>query len=354
MNKKSIVILLLFALLPFALFSADMISQPAATVNLIRNTVITVEDLNNRVDQYRAEANASGGAAAANQVKPLDVLNVLINDELVIQGAERDGYMITDAQVEQMVRQQKAYVEQQIGRAITDAQFETVIRNNYGIGLQEFKKSIKESTIVDRYVRGKMASVLESYEEPTEEQINEFFRTNRSAFMNPELVRISHIFMPFTDEDKAAVKKQMDQLARWLRYNTYTFEELVPKYSKDADSVGKGGDIGWLAFDDEEMRSYLGSKFFDAVFELPLGKPSGVLESTGGYHIVKVTTHTDPKLLGIEDKINPESDVTVRQYIRQTLTSRSQQAAYLSAIDQLVQQLRDEAMIDIIYSEESN
>lgn len=354
MNKKSILILLLLAILPFVVYSSDMISQPAATVNLIRNSVINVADLNNRVTQYRAEATSSGGATAAAQVKPLDVLKVMINDELVLQGAERDGYMITDAQVEQMVRQQKSYVEQQIGREITDTQFETVIRNNYGIGLADFKKSIKESTIVDRYVRGKMSSVIESFEEPTAEQVNEFFRTNRSAFMNPELVRISHIFMPFTEEDKAAVKKQMDQLARWLRYNTYTFEELVPKYSKDADSVGKGGDIGWLAFDDEEMRSYLGSKFFDSVFELPLGKPSGVLESTGGYHIVKVTTHTDPKLLSIDDKINPESDVTVRQYIRQTLTSRSQQAAYLRAIDQLVQQLRNEAVINIMYTEESN
>lgn len=354
MGKKVILILSILAIIPFMAFSADMISQPAATVNLVRNAVISVEALNNRVELYRAEANSAGGASAAAQVKPLDVLNVMINDELVLQGAERDGFMITDAQVDQMIRQQKAYVEQQIGREITTEQFEMVIRNNYGIGLADFRKNLKESTIVDRYVRGKMASVIEDYDEPTAEQVTEFYRANRSAFMNPELVRISHIFMPFTDEDKAAVKKQMDQLARWLRYNTYTFEELVPKYSKDAESVGKGGDIGWLAYDDEEMRAYLGASFFDSVFELPLGKPSGVLESTGGYHIVKVTTHTDPKLLGIEDQINPESPVTVRQYIRQTLTSRNQQAAYLQAIDQLVQQLRNEALIDIMYTEESN
>ncbi len=351
MTKKIILVLLILAVIPSIAFSADMISQPAATVNLIRNTIISVQTLEEQVAAYKAEATASGGPTAAAQVRPLDVLNVLVNDELVLQGAERDGYMITEAQVDQMVRQQKAYVEQQIGREVTDEQFEIVIRNNYGFGLDQFRQSIKESTIVDRYVRGKMSSVLEDYQQPTAQEVTEFYRANRSAFMNPELVRISHIFMPFTTEDKAEVKKQMDQLARWLRYNTYTFEELVPKYSKDADSVGKGGDIGWLAFDDEEMRNYLGSQFFDAIFELQLGKPSGVLESTGGYHIVKVTTHTDPKLLSIDDQINPESNVTVRQYIMQTLTSRNQQAAYLNAIDQLVKQLREEAMINIIYTE---
>ena len=31
----------------------------------------------------------------------------MINDELVIQGAERDGFMISDSQVDQMLKQQK-------------------------------------------------------------------------------------------------------------------------------------------------------------------------------------------------------------------------------------------------------
>jgi len=171
--------------------------------------------------------------------------------------------------------------------------------------------------------------------------------------MNPELVRLSHIFMPFESEgmSKAETKQEMEKLARWLRYNTYTFEELVPRYSKDNDSKNRGGDIGWLAYDDAQMRSALGASFFDEVFTLALGKPSGVLESTSGYHIVKLTIHTEPKLLGIDDFINPESTMTVRQYIRQTLESRNQQNAYLTAIDRLVEQLRNSAKIEILYKE---
>lgn len=342
--KRSLLFLLVLVSILSGIAAADMISQPAATVNLIRNTVITVQDLQNRVDQYQAEATQA--------VNPAEILDVMINDELVLQGAERDGYMVTDAQIDQMIRQQRTYIEQQLGNTITDAQFEIIIRNNYGVGLAEFRKSIKESTIVDRYVRGTMNDVLESYEEPTDEQILEFYRANRSSFINPELVRLSHIFMPYTEENKAEVKKQMDQLSRWLRYNTYTFEELVPKYSQDKQSVGRGGDIGWLAFDDEEMRSFLGDDFFNTVFDLPLGRPSKVIETTSGFHIVKVTTHTDPKMLSIDDQINPEEDTTVREYIRQTLTQRSQQVAYLRAIDQLVQNLRDEAQIQVLYEAE--
>lgn len=352
MSKKSLFLVLIIVAIPLMGLSANMISQPAATVNLIRNTVISVEDLNEKVATYQAEASAAG--VPTSDVKPLEVLNVMINDELVLQGAERDGYTITDAQIDQLVRQQKAYAEQQVGKEITTEQFELIVKNNYGIGMTEFRKSLKESALVDLYVRGKMSSVIQAYEEPTEKEIQDFYRTNRASFMNPELVRISHIFMPFTAENKAKTKTEMDKLARWLRYNTYTFEELVPKYSLDKDSVTRGGDIGWLAFDDANMRSYLGPAFFDAVFALPLGKPSSVLESTGGYHIVKVTTHTDPKLLSIDDPINPDSKVTVKQYIRQTLTSRNQQEAYLKAIDSLVVQLRKEAYVNILYTAEKS
>ena len=343
----------LFSVVCIALIAIPSVfaSDVAATVQLTVKESVSVQDLEARVAQYQKEAAAAGSTLT---ITPLDVLDVMINDLLIIQGANRDGYAISDAQVETLIAQQKAYLEQQAGQSVTNEQFELAVKQSYGMTLQQFKKAIKDSSSVDKYVRGTQSSIIESYAKPTDEQILTFYRANRAQFMNPELVRISHIFMPFTNETKADVKKQMDQLARYLRYNTYTFEELVPKYSKDTDSAQKGGDIGWLSYDDADLRKVLGDNFFEAVFALQLGKPSGVIESSGGYHIVKVTTHTDPKLLSIDDKINPDSTVTVRQYISQTLSSQSQQNAYLKAIDNLVESLRNEATITIEYTGESN
>jgi len=343
MKNKIGIFLLLFLLIT----TVTLFAETAATVNLIKNEIISVEELNSKVAQYRKEAASAGSTIP---ITPLEVLDVMINDKLVLQGASRDGYMVSDVQVESLLKQQKDYLTQQTGQNITDAQFELAIKQSYGMTLAEFKKALKESTTVDNYVKATQSSILTNIAEPTDAQINEFYRANRA---DPELVRLSHIFMPFTPETKASVKKEMDTVARFLRYNTYTFEELVPKYSKDAESVVKGGDIGWLAYDDENMKSALGPEFFEKVFELSLGKPSGVLESKAGYHIVKITTHTDPKLLTITDKINPDSNTTVKQYIRQVLLNRSQQNAYLKAIDTLVASLRDEATIDILYKGEN-
>ncbi len=346
MNKKIGILIVIILMVS----SLSLFAQTAATVNLIKSETISVEELNSRVAEYRAQAAQAGSAEA---ITPLEVLDVMINDKLVLQGATRDGYMVTDAQVESLLKQQRAYLNQQTGQDISDAQFELAIRQSYGMSIGEFKKALKESTTVDNYVKATQSSVLNNYEEPTEAQINEFYRANRAEFINPELVRLSHIFMPFTPETKVSVKKEMDQVARYLRYNTYTFEELVQKYSLDKDSVPKGGDIGWLAYDDVSMKNALGATFFEKVFELEVGKPSSVLESKGGYHIVKVTIHTDPKLLSITDRINPDSTTTVKQYIRQLITNRNQQNAYIKAIDTLVASLRDQATVTISYKGEN-
>lgn len=345
--KKKIGILILTILM---ISTMTLTAETAATVNLIKSETISVEELNSRVSRYQAEAAKAGSTEV---ITPLEVLDVMINDKLVLQGATRDGYMVSDTQVESLLKQQKAYLNQQTGQTVSDAQFELAIKQSYGMTLPEFKKALKESTTVDNYVKATQMNVLNDVAEPTDAEINEFYRANRGEFINPELVRLSHIFMPFTPETKISVKKEMDQVARYLRYNTYTFDELVQKSSKDTDSVPKGGDIGWLAYDDANMKKALGANFFEKVFELEVGKPSGVLESNGGYHIVKVTIHTDPKLLSINDRINPDSTTTVKTYIRQVIMNRNQQNAYIKAIDALVASLRGQATVSISYKGEN-
>ena len=84
MRKKSLLIVVIMILLPLAGLFANIISQPAATVYLIRNKIITVNELNERVAAYQAEAMASGLSAAITA----RYIDILINDEVVLQGAE--------------------------------------------------------------------------------------------------------------------------------------------------------------------------------------------------------------------------------------------------------------------------
>ena len=90
MKLKKVLSLLIISLIAFSAFSAPLggstlVGTPAATVNLIRNHAITNEELDQRVSEYQA----SGANISREQV-----LDVMINDEVFLQGAERDGIPI--------------------------------------------------------------------------------------------------------------------------------------------------------------------------------------------------------------------------------------------------------------------
>ena len=134
----------LFSVVCIALIAIPSVfaSDVAATVQLTVKESVSVQDLEARVAQYQKEAAAAGSTLT---ITPLDVLDVMINDLLIIQGANRDGYAISDAQVETLIAQQKAYLEQQAGQSVTNEQFELAVKQSYGMTLQQFKKAIKDS-----------------------------------------------------------------------------------------------------------------------------------------------------------------------------------------------------------------
>ena len=144
MKRFSTVLLLLLA--ASVLFAASMISEPAATVNLIRNSVITVEDLNAEVERYRN--------AGMTDVTVQDVLQTMINDEVFIQGAERDGITINDRQIDSLYRQVFNNAVQQaaaVGQTVTEDQFQAEVIRQFG-SLENYRESLKNQQILNMYL----------------------------------------------------------------------------------------------------------------------------------------------------------------------------------------------------------
>lgn len=329
--------------------AAAVISQPAAVVNLNKNTVISTDQLNAKIKEYQDMATASGTTAP----DALRVLEIMINDELVIQGAARDGVIITDAQITQLVAAQKQSIEQQYGITLTDAQFQQTVTAQFG-SMDAFRKALREQLLVDTYVRKAKPDVIAQVKQPTDTEISTFFRQRRSEFFSPESIKLSHIFIPFAEgtnaeSENTSNKATLTSVASRIRSGSLTFERAVQDYSKDTDSRSIGGSIGWLTADNTDAVASLGQTFYDAAFALEVGQVSDVIESSSGYHILKSVSHMDAKMLALDDTINPESTVTVREYIRQYLLAQNQQTAYVNAVNALVQDLRSQANIRILY-----
>lgn len=332
------VLSILSILLVMVTLSAATISSPAATVNLTKNKVITMDQLNKEVELY-----TKNGVS----VQQIDVLNSLIDEILIEQGAARDGYSVTDSEVEQLYANQKKSVEAQAGRTLTDVEFESLVTESYG-SVDEYKSYLKLQYLTQIYVSGAKADVLNNVAEPTENEIKTWYRQNSTNFTLPERVRLSLIAMEKTG-DSATDSKKLSTLQSC--YNDIvsgkiTFEKGVQLYSEDTDSLSIGGDWGFMA-DNSTTRTNMGDNFVNTVMLMDAGDIEGVFETPYIYAIVKCTVHLDPTILTLNDTIE-EYGITVREYIRQGLLYQNSQYAFLNAYNELLADLRNQAKINII------
>lgn len=343
-NKLFIFLLVLIVALSGLSAQSSLISSPAATVNLIRNHMISQSELDNEYNRY-----VSMGAQG---ISKSDVLDTLINNEVFLQGAERDGITVSDRQVDQLYAQVKANASAQAGRTLTDDEFAAEVERQYG-SIDAYRQSLKEQYIVNQYVMLKKGVELQNVPMPTSAEINSFYRQNQQVFFQPENVKLAHIYIPKTGDaaTDSANKAKLEKVAADIHSGTMTFEMAVSQYSEDQGSKNIGGDIGWLTADNTTARQGWGDAFCDKVLSMEPGEISDVLESNTGYHIVKVSVHNYGKILSLSDPISPEDTTTVRDYISQILYMRNQQAALTTAIQEIIDELRSEAQIRILYEE---
>lgn len=340
-NRKVVILLAIMALVVGNLFSASLISSPAATVNLIRNTAISKTDLDTEYQKY---------VDAGVQVTKEEVLDVMINDEVFLQGAERDGVRVTDNEVNQQINQTKAQMSQAAGQTISDQQFEQLLLAQTGMTYDQYKEALREQILVQKYLfQKKGAEMQKNLVAPTEKEISDFYRSNKQTFYSPENVKLAHVYIEKTGDvatDEANKKLLMD-VASQISQKEITFEEAVQKYSEDEESKKVGGDIGWLTIDNQVARQGFGDEFVDTVLDMQTGEISGMLESNVGYHIVKVALHNDGKLLELDDRISPDDPTTVRNYIGQVLYMQKQNLVMQQALSDLIAELRSQARITI-------
>ncbi len=336
--KKGIitVLILLVAIICATPVFSDSVSTPIVRINLIKNAVITQQQLDDAVSRYSEAYGTTFDEAT--------VLDALISDELFKQGLEKNGYTLTDDQKAQLLSSQKSSIETQIGYSLTDEEFESLLLSQNGLTTEEYKEYLANQYLLQSYVYTAKADMFENVAEPTSSEIEAFYKKNKSSFISEENVKLSHIFFEFGDDKDVSLAKATE-VSNLISSGKITFEKAVVEYSEDANSKDSGGEIGWLQINDTDTMAYMGENFFDKVFELSAGEVSEVIESLAGYHIVKVSVHNDTKILGLDEKIYPTDTTTVRDYIYNYLYSQNVNTMFQEAYLSLIADLKAEASI---------
>ncbi|OZI61023.1 SurA N-terminal domain-containing protein [Bordetella genomosp. 11] len=121
----------------------------------------------------------------------------------------------------------------------------------------------------------------------SDDDIAKYYEQNKSRFGQPERRRASHIMIKLaadaTDAQRKAARAKAEDIARQAAANPGAFAELAKKYSEDAGSSSRGGDLGWIG------PGMLTPALQKAVDGLNKGQVSGVVESPFGLHVVQLT-----------------------------------------------------------------
>ncbi len=129
--------------------------------------------------------------------------------------------------------------------------------------LAGYRRQLADSYLTDREVTDKL--IREAYDRMQKD------------------VRISHILVAINPKDTAAAWAKIQSIYKELKGGA-SFESLVVQ-SEDKNTNQNGGSIGYLT-------AMLPDGFYsleNAMYEVPVGKTSGVIRTPMGYHIVKIT-----------------------------------------------------------------
>jgi peptidyl-prolyl cis-trans isomerase SurA len=287
MMKRVFPLFFLFFMLLPSLSLGKVCDKIAAIVN---GEVITLSDIDQAMSQY-------GQANILDEGNPLDkeirlnearkaVLEQLIEEKLLQKAAQQLNITVEDEDVTKAVEKMK-----QDGN-FSDARFkkELVARGFSPEGYHQFiKEQILRSRIIDAIIKPKVPMA--------DDKLRAYYQSHADDYLAPQ-VRLSQILIRVPEEptpkDWEAAKAKMKVVLERLNKGE-KFEKLVALYSDDKATAPAGGDLGF--FKKGEMIQPL-----DAVVStMEVGQVSGVIQSSQGLHLFKVTDKKPGSLPPLED-----------------------------------------------------
>lgn len=161
---------------------------------------------------------------------------------------------------------------------------------------------------------------LAQQEEVAADEIKKYFDEHQSEFGQEEQRQASHILIaaPATasDDEKAAAREKAENLLAQLKAEPEKFAELASERSEDQGSAKVGGDLGFLG------RGILIKEFEDELFQMQPNEIRGPVETTFGFHIIKLSEIKPAQTAPLEE---------VRDEIEQTL-KRQKAASHFGEI----------------------
>ncbi len=268
--KAALALLGILALPPFS--AAHLEDRIVAVVN---SDLIMLSDLKREVEPGLARISRQHrGDELAQRLKMAEymALTNLIERKLQLQEAKARKLEVTDKEVIQAVEQMKRSGE-------------TIDMSN-PLHTRNVRDQLMLMKVIDREVRG---SVMVG-----ESEMKRYYHEHRDRFALPEVYTLSQIFIQVRSSDGTAdalakAKRAMDELKRGEK-----FEDVAVQYS-NGPNASRGGQLGLV------RQGELLSPIERAIAPLVPGGISDIIESSEGFHIIRVDEKTPKQYRPFEE-----------------------------------------------------
>ncbi len=345
---KKIALTLMILLLAGASVFAQSDLQVLAIVKYNKNESITVKQLKSRCEIYRKQLNRE---LTIEEKK--STLDSLINEKLMLQAAQKAGITIPDSYVDQYFAQA---MSQSVGRNITEKELSDYIKKTEGISLDEllikqmgmnvadYKSFLKNQLMMQQYVVQQNSAELQKVS-PSDDEIRMFYESNKSNFVWNDIVKVLMVVVEKGSNADQAKLKLGDLL------NKYKDKKLTSQQiAIQSESEGSGYQAGEILVPKNENSAMgLGMPFENLLylFTQEEGFVSDIQETDKDYRFIAVLKKYNAKMLSLSDIVQPETTVTVYDYIRSNLAQQKQMAYVQTAAQDMSKSLNTSENVEM-------
>lgn len=257
-----------------ALISINMVACNKSTVAKINDVKISKEEYK-KTEDFLYATGIIENKDKNNQVNS-DILSFIIDNEVVYQAAQEEGIKVKDFEVNEKFNNIKETIDE-------NPAYKEKLKEA-GINEEFLKKQVKKDLIVSKYKENFLKDIKIS-----DKEIKSYYEIHKDEFKIQE-VRASQILISTLDDDNKQVSKEEKEKLKTKAEkllnkvnNGEDFNKLAKKYSDDKNSGKDGGDLGFFSKEDKNI------DFTKEVFKLDKEKNAALIETSYGYHIVKIT-----------------------------------------------------------------
>jgi parvulin-like peptidyl-prolyl isomerase len=275
---------------------------PKGAVATVDGVPIIKAQFDQYINQAKASAGQNGTAAfpspgtATYNRYAAEIVNYLVEQQVVLNAAQKDNVTVTNAQVQS----QLTAIAAQYG----GTQKMYAAAKKAGMDPSQLKTYVKDSLVGQKLYQKVIANA-----KPTAAQMQAYYKAHKSSYDKPATRTVRHVLV----KTKAEAEKVRALL---VADNTTTnWAKVAKKHSTDTGTKNIGGSLGAI------HKGEMVKAFENAAFSLPLDAISQPVHSQYGWHVLEVTKITSAK---------KSTYASAKSSVQSTLESQLQQKAWSS------------------------